>query len=52
MLSVSNYGLSIKHIENPCEEVQISAIKNNGNSIHFIKDPFEKVIKTSLMKII
>jgi hypothetical protein len=40
---VYNVGDLIQFIDNPSEEVQLAAVKENGYSIQFIQNPSERV---------
>lgn len=45
---ISNHGSMIQHLNNPNEEFQLAAVKNNPESIRFIRYPTERVIEEAI----
>ena len=45
MVYDQEYGKAIRYIKNPSEEVQLTAVKQDGYAIRFIKNPYPSVLK-------
>jgi hypothetical protein len=50
LAALNENGFAIKHIENQTLELQLVAVNNNPRSLIYIRNPYDKVLTSALLK--